>query len=174
MKVARTVCAFVILASILACVALAISHSNGLVSVTVTALDTESEPADPNVPILKRKDALPDYELTVIEAGGRKHYLGVKPNESAVSGLTWELADPVSVKRIATVRLREHDTLVSDAIAEVHVTGPVVESAGYRFEFESARSMGLGVKEFFATPIGIAIAAAFGLAVLIPLLAGFA
>ena len=60
---------------------------------------------------------------------------------------------------------------MSDAVAEVHISGPSVESNGYRFDFKTKRSVAVGVRAFFATPIGIAIVAAFGIAVLLIILA---
>ena len=137
------------------------------------ALDPAAEPTDHNIPLVKQREALPDYELSLIGDDGDARYLGVKPDESAAAGLTWKLDDPVSISQIATVRLREKDKIVSDALAEVHISGPSVESNGYRFEFKTERSVSVGVHAFFATPIGIAIVAAFGIAVLLIILANF-
>jgi hypothetical protein len=173
-RIIGKVCAAVVIVSVLACVAMAISRSRGLTAVTVTALDPTAEPADPSIPLIQKREALPDYELAVIRDNGRVRYLGVKPDESAASGLTWRLSDPVSISQIATVRLREKDKLVSDALAEVHVADAPVDANGYRFVFETKRSIGVGVQAFFATPIGIAIALAFGLAVLLIILASIA
>jgi len=172
-RITGRVCSAVIIASVLACVGIAIARSNGLVSVTVTALDPDAEPSDHSIPLVKQREALPDYELTLIGDRGDVRYLGVKPDESAAAGLIWLLDDPVSISQIATVRLREKDQLLSDQLAEVHVSGPSVEANGYRFDFMIARSVGVGVRAFFTTPIGMAITVAFGLAVLLIILSRF-
>jgi hypothetical protein len=172
-RLATWFCVAVIVGSVLACIGLAISKSNGLVEVTVTAIDPANEPKDVKVPLANASDALPDYELTLIDDLGSAWHLGVKPNESAADGLTWRLAAPVSVSQIASIRLREKDLIVSENLAEVHVQGAAVESKGYRFEFETERSFGVGVQAFFRTPVGIAIVVGFLLAVLFLMLAIF-
>ena len=172
-RVTAWVCSGVLVGSVLATVGIATVRSNGLVAVTVTALDPSKEPSDHNLPLVKRREALPDYELSLLGDDGHARYLGVKPNESAAAGLTWHLDDPVSVSQIAAVRLREKDTVMSDALAEVQILGASVDSNGYRFDFTTERSVGVGVQAFFTTPIGIAIAAAFGIAVLLIILSNF-
>jgi hypothetical protein len=159
------ICAGVIIASVLACIAMATAGSNGLLAVKVTALDPAAEPVDHVVPLIKQQEALPDYELEILEVNGRMHYLGTKPNQSAAGGLEWRLSDPVSLVQIASVRLREKDKLVSDDLAEVQITAPSVEAKNYRFDFTTERSFGTGVKAYFTTPIGMAISGAFFVAV---------
>ena len=168
------VCALVVIMSVVACIGMAAARSRGLTAVTVTATDPAKEPVDHRIPGWKQQDALPDYELSLINDRGGVRYLGVKPNTSAAGGLTWELDDPVSTSQVATIRLREQDKIVSDALAEVHLSRTAVESNGYRFEFATETSVGVGVRAFFLTPIGIAIAAAFGIAVLLVILANIA
>lgn len=160
-------------ASILACLWLSIAASTGLVSVTVTALNPAQEPADHMLSLIKQREALPDYEICVLTNQGGEYYLGVKPDESAAKGLTWTLADPISTAQIATVRLREKDKLISDALAEVNVSATPVTSKGYRFTFTTERSLGVGLKAFFTTPLGAAISVGFCIAVILILLAYF-
>jgi hypothetical protein len=166
-------CMAAIIGSVLSCVVLAINNSNGLVAVKVTAIDPAKEPKDLKVPLANPGNAAPDYELTLIDELGNSRYLGEKPNESAAEGLTWQLADPVSVSRIATIRLREKDMVMSENLAEIQVHGDLVESKGYRFEFQTERSFSAGVQAFFRTPVGIAIAAGFFLAVVVLVIALF-
>jgi hypothetical protein len=168
------VCSCVIVATVLASVGMATVHSVGLVAVTVTALHPDKEPTDHNIPFVKRREALPDYELSLLGDDGHARYLGVKPDESAAGGLTWQLDDPVSISWIAAVRLREKDAVVSDALAEVQILGPSVEANGYRFDFKTERSIAVGVRAFFTTPIGIAIAAGFAVAVALIIVSNFA
>ena len=170
-RITGMVCSAVVIDSVMGCVWMAVARSSGLVAVTVTALDPAAEPFDHNIPLVKQREALPDYELSLIGDDGDARYLGVKPDESAAAGLTWKLDDPVSISQIATVRLREKDKMMSDALAEVHISGPSVESNGYRFDFTTERSVGVGVRAFFVTPIGMAIAAAFCIAVVLIILA---
>jgi hypothetical protein len=66
---------------------------------------------------------------------------GTNPHEPAAAGLEWRLSEPVSTARIATVRLRVKDSLVSDELAEVHVTGGSVEAGGYRAPTPKERSV---------------------------------
>ena len=166
-------CAAVIVGSVIACIVMAISRSDGLVSVTVTAIDPAKEPTDHNIPLVNQREARPDYELSLIGDNGDARYLGIKPDQSAAAGLTWHIDDPVSVTQIAAIRLQEKDVVMSDALAEVQLGQPIVESNGYRFEFATQRSFSVGVRTFFATPIGIAIASGFFIAVLVLILANF-
>jgi hypothetical protein len=172
-RITGWVCSGVIVASLLATVAIAAVRSIGLVAVTVTALDPKKEPSDHDIPLVKRHDALPDYELSLLGDDGDARYLGIKPNESAAAGLTWQLDDSVSISQIAAVRLREKDAVVSDALAEVHIIGESVQSNGYRFDFTTERSLGVGMQVFFTTPIGISITTAFGAAVLLIIVSRF-
>ena len=172
-RITGWVCSAVVLVSVLACVSMAIARSDGLVSVTVTALKPDKEPVDHNVPLVKKRERLPDYELSLVSDRGNARYLGVKPDQSAADGITWQLDDPVSISQVAAVRLREKDKLVSDDLAEVQILAPSVESGNYRFDFVMEKSFGVGVRAFFWTPVGMAIAAAFGLAVAIIILANF-
>lgn len=168
-KVAGWVCLAVITGSVLLCVVLAASRSTGLTRVTVTALDRDAEPRDHNIPFFKQKEALPDYQLFVVPRDGWRINLGTQLDRSAADGLEWSLSTPVSVSDIATVRLEDDDKLVSDAIAEVQITGESVTDGNYRFDFQTERSISVGVESFFKTPIGQAISAAFFIAVLVML-----
>ena len=134
-------CAGVIAVSVVACVILASVRSTGVTKITVTALDEASEPRDHNLPFIKRKEALPDYELRLILTNGDKVRLGAKPDTSAVDGLAWHVNDPVSIADVASVRLQEQDKVISDAVAEVQILGDSTTENGYRFEFASERSI---------------------------------
>ena len=93
--------------------------------------------------------------------------MGAKPDTSAAKGLTWQVSEPVSVADVASVRLEEQDKLISDALAEVQITGDSVTANGYRFDFVTERSAVVGIKSFFGTPIGMAIVVGFCLAVVL-------
>lgn len=172
-RITRLICCGVVAISILSCVAIAAARSNGLTQVTVVALDPGVEPRDHDIPLLKQKDALPDYELVVYLSSGLTIDLGTKPNTSAVDGLEWTLNEPVSVSEVAGVRLQDQDKLISDTITEVQITGDSAEADGYRFTFTTERSAAVGVSSFFRTPIGMAIFAAFFVAVLLMLAGAF-
>jgi hypothetical protein len=172
-RITAWVCGGVICLSVFACLALAAMRSSGLVAVKVTALDEAAEPRDPGIPVVGKKISLPDYEVTLMLRNGAKIYLGAKPDTSAVEGLTWRISDPVSLSDIASVRLREQDKVVSDAIAEVHVSNEPVTENGYRFEFTSEHSFGLGIQSFFQTPVGKAIGMGFLITVVVLGLAVF-
>lgn len=165
-------CAGVLVLSVGACVVMAAIRSTGLTDITVTALDETAEPRDHNLPLIKQKEALPDYELTVILTNGDVVRLGAKPDTSAVDGLTWRLNDPVSIADVASVRLQEQDKVISDTVAEVQILGDSTTVKGYRFEFAAERSTSVGIKSFFGTPIGKAIFAGFVIATVL-LLASF-
>jgi len=158
-------CTGILVISILSCIAIVATRSAGLTSVTLTALDPAKEPVDHIVPLVKRHEALPEYQLTVLMRNSDRIELGTKPDASAANGLKWQLAEPVCVAEIATLRLTERDKLISDPLAEVHVTGPRVTENGYRFDFQTERSVGVGLHAFFRTPIGMAISGAVFLAV---------
>jgi hypothetical protein len=166
-KITGWICAGIVAASVIACIAMAVGRSDGLSSVTVTALPGTKEPRDHGVPFVKQKEALPDYELTLVLADGERVNLGAKPDTSAAEGLTWEVERAVSTHDIASVRLDEQDKLVSDAVSEPQFSGESLTQDGYRFDFTSERSVSVGVQSFFGTPIGKAIAAAFFIAILL-------
>lgn len=167
------VCAGVIAASVIACVVMAAMRSTGLTQITITALDQKFEPRDHLLPLVKQKEALPDYEITVLLTNGNNLRLGAKPDVSAVDGLTWHLAEPVSVDDVASIRLLEQDKVIADSIAEVQFLGNSVTEGNYRFDFTTERLASVGISSFFKTPIGKAIAAGFFIAVLLMLLSAF-
>lgn len=164
------ICSWTLAGSIGACLIIAGLRSSGLTEVAVTALDAEAEPRDHGLPFVKKKDALPDYQVLVVLHEGRRINLGAKPNTSATSRLVWKLSDPVSSTDIATIRLQDQDKVVSDVLAEVHYSDSPVESGNYRFEFRTERSFNVGLQSFFGTPIGKAISAAIVIALLIVIL----
>lgn len=166
-RIASWICAGVIVISVLACVVIAVMRSEGITLITVTALDPESEPRDHDIPLIRQKEALPDYELIVVLTDGEVQRFGSKPDTSAADGLIWTLPDPPSVKIVAAVRLQERDKVVSDAVAEVQIAGSSVTDQNYRFDFTTERSINVGVSSFFATPVGKAIAWGFCIAVLL-------
>lgn len=164
----------VALVSLAACVVLAAINSTGLSAVRVTALEDTVEPKDHNLPLVKQKEALPDYELIVVLRSGGTVKLGAKPDTSADEGLTWTLTEPVAVSDIASIRLEEQDKLVSDAIAEVQFSTEPVTDKGYEFSFTTTRSLGVGVQAFFRTPVGLAIVGALFVAIVLVLVSAFA
>ena len=166
-QITRLICFAIILLSVISCVVIAAIRSNGLTQVTVTALDWDNEPRDPIVPFMNPREALPDYELVVIDSSGQKTNLGTKPNTSAVHGLSWQLNEPVPVSEIVGLRLQDQDKIISDVITEVQVTSDTAEADGYRFDFQTEYSLSVGIQSFFRTPIGKTISAAFIVAVLI-------
>ena len=172
-RICGWVCVSVVVLSIASCVALSAFQSVAVTDITVTALDKDAEPRDHNLPFFKQHDALPDYELHLLLRRGGSLRLGAKPNSSAAEGLTWHLYNPVSVNRISTIRLREQDKIISDAIAEVEFADDPIAQNGYRFEFKTVRSFSSGLEAFFELPIGKAIAAGFMIAILLLLLSFF-
>jgi len=168
--IAGWLCAGVIAISVSTCVIIAMMRSTGLSQITVTALDESAEPRDHQLPLIKQKEALPDYELTVILTSGRMIHLGAKPNQSAAKGLTWRLSNPPSIKDVASIRLDEQDKVISDALAEVQYAKGAATANGYRFDFMTQRSTSVGMTSFFATPIGKAIVLGFILAVVVAIL----
>jgi len=172
-RVIGWICIAVVVVSLVSCVVMAGMRSEGLVQVTVTALDEAAEPRDHNIPLFKKKEALPDYQLIVNLKNGELVRLAVMPDKSAVDGLTWDLSEPVCLHDIASVRLQEKDKLISDAVTEVQITSDSVTKDNYRFDFSSKRSASVGIRSFFGTPIGSAIVAGFAIAVVLLLLSLF-
>ncbi len=172
-KLTGWICAGVIGVSVLLCVVMAVVRSNGLTAVTVTALEDTIEPRDHDLPFVKQREALPDYELVVHLKSGDSFRLGTKPDTSAADGLTWHLNEPVSIADVTSVRLQDQDKVISDTIAEAQILGDSITEKGYRFEVASKRSMAVGVQSFFGTPIGQAITAGFCIAMIIIVLSAF-
>ena len=160
--------------SLVACLVMAVSRSEGLTEIKVTALDADAEPRDHKIPLFKKKEALPDYQLIVMQTDRQKLNLGTKPDQSAVDGLSWKLSEPVSVADIATIRLQDQDKVISDVLEEVHITGSSVSTENYRFDFETERSFSVGVRSFFQTPLGKTVVSAFFLAVFLIVVSLFA
>ena len=169
----KLICIGVVAVSVLSCVGIAAVRSTGLTQVSVTALDPKAEPRDHNIPFIKQKDALPDYQLVIYLSDGDQRDLGTKPNKLAADGLHWTLNEPVSVAEISGVRLYDQDKVISDAITEVQVTGDTVTADNYRCEFTTERSTTVGVQSFYSSPIGKAIAGAFCIAILLILASAF-
>lgn len=156
--------------SVVSCFVIAAIRSEGLAKVTVTALDEAAEPVDHDLPLIKSVEALPDYSLIVNLTDGSQIKLGTRPNRSAIGGLAWQIANPVSIYDISSIRLEDEDTFLSDTIEEISLANDVVIAGNYRFEFETERSFAVGIASFFKTPIGIAITTAFSIAILIIIL----
>ncbi|MEM7813208.1 MAG: hypothetical protein AAF532_17165 [Planctomycetota bacterium] len=173
-KLVAYLSAGVIGVSVAACVFIAANRSLGLTEITVTALDSDEEPRDHRIPFFKQNDALPDYELRCLMKRGLDLDLGVRPDTSAADGLTWRLNEPVSILDVELVRLRDKGRLKSNVVAEVIPGTDSVTRENYRFDFVTARAFSVGVKSFFATPVGVAITWGFGTAVLLLILAPFA
>lgn len=172
-KVAGWTCALAIIGSVVLCVAMAGFRSEGLTHIKVTALPQTEEPRDHNLPFIKKNEALPDYELVVNLVDGSRRSLGMKPDQSAQAGLDWRLNEPISLKEIVSLRLMDQDQYVSDTVAEIQFQGEDQIESGYRFEYETRRSMNVGLKSFFQTPVGMAISAGFTLSIIILILAVF-
>ena len=94
------IAATVVVASVLLCVFLAWLRSTALTQITVTAIDPKAEPSDHQLPFVKQKEALPDYELFVIRQTDVRIDLGVRPDRSAAGGLEWNVPEPVSVRAV--------------------------------------------------------------------------
>ncbi|QDT33059.1 hypothetical protein [Thalassoglobus polymorphus] len=172
-EITKLICCGVVAISVLSCVVVAVIRSTGLTEVRVTAISEEEEPRDHNIPLFKKTDALPDYEIILILNQGGKVRLGAKPNRSAANGLTWKLSKPVSLAEISGLRLQDQDKLVSDAITEVQIESQSVTSGNYRFDFTTKRSFGIGLVSFFETPVGMAICGAFAIAVMLIICSAF-
>ncbi|QDT92732.1 hypothetical protein [Gimesia algae] len=172
-KLTSWVCCIVIIGSVLSCVIIAAMQSEGLKEVKVTALDAAAEPRDHDIPLIKQKEALPDYELLIITQELIGYKLGAKPDTSATEGLVWRLKKPINIDDIVGIRLQDQDKLISDALVEVPFSRDPVTAGNYRFEFQTVHSTQLGVESFFRTPIGISIVCAFVIAILLMLFAYF-
>lgn len=166
-KIISWVCCLVIIGSVLSCVIIAAMQSEGLKEVKVTALNAAAEPRDHGIPLIRQKEALPDYELLIITQERIGYKLGAKPNTSAVEGLVWTLKKPIGIHNIVGIRLQDQDKLISDALVEVPFSRDPVVADNYRFEFQTVYSAQVGLESFFQTPIGLAIAFAFVIAVLL-------
>jgi hypothetical protein len=166
-QVVRWGCVAIAVISLLSCVVLAAIKSEGLAVVAITAIDPKKEPVDHALPLIKQKEALPDYELFVRMLDGRTIPLGAKPDSSAADGLEWKINDSICVSDIASLQLRERDLVMSDALAEVQVQAGSVTSNNYRFDFVTEPSLKVAIRSFFSTPIGMAIVGAFFLALVV-------
>ena len=129
-------------------------RSKSLTRVTITAIESGAEPKDHELPFFRKKEALPDYNVSVVKTNSDQIDLGSKPDQSAVSGLTWVLPDPVSVAQIASVRLDDKDKLISDAISEVQFTSETVTYGNYEFEFDTEISISAGLYAVFSDFFG--------------------
>ncbi|QDT80711.1 hypothetical protein Mal35_41850 [Gimesia maris] len=166
-KITSWISCIVVAGSILACVIIAAVRSECLTQVKVTALDAAAEPRDHDLPLIRQKEALPDYELLIITQERIGVKLGAKPDTSAVKGLVWKLNQPIGIHDIVGIRLQDQDKLISDALVEVPFSRDPVVAGNYRFEFQTVYSVQVGVQSFFQTPIGLTIAFAFVIAVLL-------
>ncbi|WP_417388895.1 hypothetical protein [Gimesia sp.] len=166
-KITSWIGCLVIIGSVLACVVIAATQSEGLKEVKVTALDAAAEPRDHDIPLIRQQEALPDYELLIITRQRIGYKLETKPDTSATEGLVWKLKKPIGIHDIVGIRLQDQDKLLSDALVEVPFSRDPVVADNYRFEFQTVYSAQVGLESFFQTPIGLAIAFAFVIAVLL-------
>ena len=95
----------------MATVTLLAYRSTGLTRITITALSAEAEPQNHHFPLLKQKEALPDYQVFVVLQESRRLNPGTKPDQSAVNRIDWKIPSPVSFYDIASIRLQDDDKL---------------------------------------------------------------
>lgn len=84
-------------------------QSTGLTRIKITALSAEAEPQNHHFPLLKQKEALPDYQVFVVLQKSRRLNPGTKPEQSAVNGIDWKLPSPVSFYDIASITRQDDD-----------------------------------------------------------------
>lgn len=164
-RITSWICAGFIILCLISCIVVAAQRSTALTQVTVRVLDPAAETRDHHVPLIKQKEALPDYELIITFNDGRTLRLGERPDTSAAVPITWHPSDLPPVNDIATIQLVEQDQVISDLIADVEVRGETVIENGYQFDFTTEHRFATGLSSFFKTPIGLAIMMGFGLAV---------
>ncbi len=141
-KLVSGLCAIITLCLILLTLIISIPKGVGIEAVTVTALEDTEEPKDHNVPLIKQKEALPDYEIMILMDFGSLKSI-TKPDTSAKEGITWTFAEPALLSHTRGIRLVEKDKMLSDVLAEVEYSQEQVISNGYRFEFKTTRSISL-------------------------------
>jgi hypothetical protein len=78
------ICAWTLAGSIAACLIIAGWRSSGLTEAAVTALDEKAEPRDHGLPFVKKKDALPDYQVLVVLHEGRRITSALNPTHPQV------------------------------------------------------------------------------------------
>jgi len=162
-------CSLIVLA-LAASIFIGASKNKGLETITVTAISADKEPKDHNIPLFKRKEALPDYEVHVVYKNERTETLGARPNMSAANGITWTCSEPIAIYEIASIRLSDKDQMSSDVLQEVSIGKGEVTSGNYVFKFETASSASIGLWSFFKTPLGLAILGVVAIAVLLMLI----
>ena len=117
------------------------------------------------------KEVLPDYEIIIVGAGSRRWNLGFKKDTSAAEPIVFPVADPIPLRYVQTIIVRDKDMIDSDTLDTAGFEGPRFETARFRYTARTRPTFQAAMRYFFDTPLGIAISAGIviGIAVTIVL-----
>jgi len=147
-------------------------NSEGIDSVTVTFVGPGDEVRDNVVLGIGKEDERPDYRLDIVHGQGR-HRCGTVLNRSAAEGITFTVADDISISRVQELVLVEDDKLQDDTVARVQPSGETISAGGYRFDVTTSRSFKVGLDWFFSTEVGKAISLGITIGIVVVILAMF-
>ena len=146
-------------------------HSEAVSRIDMQLLEGVEEHEDRVIPFLtKEKDRAPDYRLEY-RVEGRWETARTKLNTSAVDALTFPINSLPNRELISELRVSDQDTIESDPLEVVAVTGDVVKGDMFEFRIETAFSYNAGMAWFFQTAIGKFIGIALVVVILIIILA---
>ncbi len=144
---------------------LATAFGEKLSAIRVTYVGQGDEVRDAKIPLLDKKELLPDYRLKVFcETDGliftrKKYQCGPIPNRSAEQAIDFTFAGETTRDRVLQIDLLESDPVKDDLVASVQVTGSSQEAGGYRFELVTQKSLRFGFERIWKGEFGLAVVA---------------
>ncbi|MAT15150.1 MAG: hypothetical protein CMJ46_07750 [Planctomyces sp.] len=165
-KLVGWICVGLLIAAVASSLYMAKLRSTTLKSVKVTFVG-EEELRDHDLPLIKQREALPDYGLYLNHRRHGRILLNTHLDQSAKEGLAWDDFEEYSVEDISAVRLFDEDKIISEDLAEVRISAEPVTLNEYQFEFTVEESFDVGLKSFWDTPVGTAVIWSIGIVLLV-------
>jgi hypothetical protein len=142
---------------------LANAFGEKLSAIRLTYIGQGNEIRDAAIPLMDKKELLPDYRLEVFcETDGliftrKKYECGPTPNRSAEQPINFTFAGETTRERVLQINLLESDPVKDDLVASVQVSGLSQQADGYRFEMVTQKSLRFGFERIWKGEFGFAV-----------------
>lgn len=153
-------------------IALSAMNSQGITAIKIKLKDGVEEVRDRTLLGVDNTRALPDYQLKLNTSDGWKE-LGTKRNTSAVQWLEYPVKQATPLRSAIELQIIEDDRIKYDVLEQVQIPGESFSGRRFEYELVTERSFEAGMRWFFDTPFGKAIAAGIAIAVIIACLGAF-
>lgn len=155
---------------IITLVVLSIVNSKSLSVVSIKLKDGQVEHMDRSIPFVTKKgEELPDYRVSYL-LDEQWHTVGTALNKSAKDWISFPISDPPNLTLVQGIRVTDMDVAQHDNLEEVQLLDVAPQGSMFEYEIETTKSFKSGMWWFAATPLGVAIFGAIGVAVFLVVL----